>query len=192
MKHESYTLTNRLLHWALAFSMLFILLTIFLRLYWLNRNNIAAILLNRLSELDVSISDMQASSIARAIRKPMWDWHIYIGYVITGLYAIRLVFFTIQSAVFKSPFSKDNTLKEKFKSWIYTVYYIFLGVTLITGLLIVLGPDSYRHTFELIHKLSLYWLLAFIVIHFGGFLLEELSTEKGIVSKMISGNEITK
>ena len=192
MKHESYTLTNRVLHWALAFSMLFILLTIFLRLYWLNRNNIAAILLNRLSELDVSISDMQASSIARAIRKPMWDWHIYIGYVITGLYAIRLVFFTIQSAVFKSPFSKDNTLKEKFKSWIYTVYYIFLGVTLITGLLIVLGPDSYRHTFELIHKLSLYWLLAFIVIHFGGFLLEELSTEKGIVSKMISGNEITK
>ena len=42
---------------------------------------------------------------------------------------------------------------------------------------------------EEIHELSIYYLLAFIVIHFGGVLVAELGSQKGIISKIISGNE---
>jgi len=189
MEERKFSLINRLLHWTIAFALLFLLLTIFLRQNWMNKHNVADILTAKLSELDVSLEDGQAVKIAKSIRKPMWNWHIYVGYVLIGLYFIKLLFMTIKGPVFLSPFSKSSSTKEKFQSWVYISFYIFLGFSLVTGALIVLWPDTFKHSLEQWHVLSDYWLIGFIILHFGGVLLAELGGDKGIVSRMINGNK---
>lgn len=78
------------MHWAIAITMLLILFTIFLRLTWMNRDNMANIIKNYLSTTDKTLSEKEIMTLARQIRKPMWDWHIYLGYVLTGLYIVRI------------------------------------------------------------------------------------------------------
>jgi cytochrome b len=58
---------------------------------------------------------------------------------------------------------------------------------LITGLLISFGPKTIKHDVEELHEMSIYYLVAFLVLHLGGVLLAELTNQKGIVSRIISG-----
>jgi cytochrome b len=62
-------------------------------------------------------------------------------------------------------------------------------VSLLTGLLIEFGPDDLHETMETIHKLSLYYLISFIVLHFGGLWIAEKIEKQSLVSKMIASKE---
>jgi cytochrome b len=42
---------------------------------------------------------------------------------------------------------------------------------------------------EEIHVLSIYYLIAFITLHIGGVLFSEFTNQKGILSKIVSGNK---
>jgi cytochrome b561 len=188
MEAKNYTTIYRIMHWAIAICMLFILVTIFLRLNWMNKNNVADIIQNYLSTTDQSLSQDQAIVLAKQIRKPMWDWHIYIGYVLVGLFGLRLLLPVFGEMKFSSPFNKALSAKEKFQQWVYLVFSIGVTISLITGIFIEFGPKSLKVQMEGIHKLSVYYLVAFIVIHFGGVLLAELSSQQGIISRIVSGN----
>ncbi|MEN8188146.1 MAG: cytochrome b/b6 domain-containing protein, partial [Bacteroidota bacterium] len=160
----------------------FILLTVFLRLNWMEKNHVAAILTDGLSNIDVEITKEQAIKIAKQIRNPMFGWHIKIGYVVTGLFVLRIFYNSTKKNLYN-----PKTSTEKFQVWVYRVFYIFLGFTLITGLLIKFGPDSLHDKAEEIHKLTLFYIIPFLVLHFTGILLAEFGNKKGIVSKMIGG-----
>lgn len=122
----------------------------------------------------------------------MWDWHIYIGYVLVGLYCIRLSLPFFGQMKFSNPFNKLLTFKEKFRYWVYLVFYGCVAVSLTTGLIIeFVGPKNLKKSVEEIHVLSIYYLLAFICIHIGGVLLEEFTDQQGIISKIISGTKKT-
>ena len=54
------------MHWAIAFTLLFILFTIFLRLTWLNRETVANIIKANLPA-DKTLSDKEIMTIARQI-----------------------------------------------------------------------------------------------------------------------------
>lgn len=179
----SHTLIDRILHWTLAFAILFILLTVFLRSYWMEKNHVATILLNKLSLIDVTITKEQAIKIAKQIRKPMFDWHITVGYIASGIFVLRVLYNTSQKNLYD-----PKTSKEKFQMWVYRIFYIFLGITLITGLYMKFGPDTFGDLAEDIHKLTLYYVVPFLILHFTGILIAEFTTKKGIVSKMISGD----
>lgn len=118
----------------------------------------------------------------------MWDWHIYLGYVLTGLYCIRLAVPFFGEMKFSSPFKVGLDLKTKFQFWVYLVFYACTAVSLITGLIIEFGPKEYKKPMEEIHELSLYYLLGFMILHFGGILIAELTSDKGLVSRIISGS----
>ena len=62
-------------------------------------------------------------------------------------------------------------------------------VSLVTGLLIEHGQKELKKPLEEIHELSIYYLLAYIVIHFTGVLIAEFTNDKGIISKIISGTK---
>ncbi len=178
----SYTLYDRLLHWALAFGIMFILLTVFLRLTWMEKNHVAGILMENLSAIDIELTKEQAIKIAKQIRKPMFEWHLTIGYIVSGIFVLR---------IFYNVFNKKNynpqTAREKFQVWVYRIFYFLLGITLITGLLIKFGPDSIYRITEDIHKLTLYYMIPFLILHFTGIFLAESGSKKGIISKMIVG-----
>jgi cytochrome b561 len=73
--------------------------------------------------------------------------------------------------------------------WVYRAFYILLGITLITGLYMEFGPDFLNDISEEIHKLTLYYVIPFLVLHFVGILIAEFTSKKGIVSKMIGGDQ---
>lgn len=188
MENRNYSKAFRILHWAIAFCMLFMLLTIFLRLNWMNKVNVSEIIQNYLSTTDQTLTEEQSIKLAKLIRKPMWEWHIYIGYVLVGLYVIRMILPFFGEMKFTNPLQKGLDLKTKFQYWVYIVFYLFTAITLITGLVIELGPRNLKEPMEEIHILSIYYLVTFIIIHFGGVLVAELSSHKGIISRVISGD----
>ncbi len=189
MKLRDYTLVYRIMHWAIALCVLLLLLTIFLRLTWLNKNNVASIIQGFMNENQNSLTDDQAIKLAKLIRKPMWNWHIYFGYTLLVLYAIRLSLPFFGEMKLLNPLHKELSAKEKFAAWVYIVFYILLAVSLVTGVFIELGPVSMKKNMESVHVLSIYYLLTFIVIHLAGVFSAEFKEKKGIVSEIISGRK---
>ena len=192
MKSRDYSIFFRIMHWAIAICMLLILGTIFLRLTWLNKDHVALIIQNYLATTDQLLSQDQLIILAKQIRKPMWEWHIYLGYVLVGLYCIRMVLPLFGQMKFSNPFDKTLTLKEKFQYGIYFIFYACVSISLVTGLVIEFGPKNLKNTMEEIHVLSIYYLIAFIIIHFGGILKAELTNQQGLISKIVSGSKRVK
>lgn len=179
----------RIMHWAIALCIVLLLITIFLRMYWMNKDHVAGIINTNLTALGISLTHDQLIVLAKQIRKPMWDWHIYIGYVLIGLYSIRMILPFFGEMKFRNPLYKQATAKENFESWTYIFFYVFLAASLVTGFLIVNGPKSIKNQVEDVHVLSIYYILTFIFLHFSGILLAEFGPQKGIISKMISGEK---
>lgn len=189
MQKRTYSPIFRIMHWAIALCMLFMLLTIFLRLNWMNKNHMAGILLEQLNGLSIDLAEENAVKIAKQIRKPMWNWHIWIGYVLVGLYILRMILAATKKMIFLNPFQHGLSGKEKFQAWLYVSFYVFIGITLATGFLIVNGPDSIHELMEEIHVLSLYYILTFVFLHIGGVLVADFTDDKGIISRVIGGGK---
>jgi len=187
MENRNYTAVYRIMHWAIALCIVVIVVTIFLRLTWMNKDNVANITKNYLTSTNQSLSQEQLIVLAKQIRKPMWDWHIYSGYVLSGLFFLRLLLPFFGQFKFSNPLNKQLTLKEKFQFWVYIIFYVCMAVSLMTGLIIEFGPKDYKSAMESIHVLSIYYLVSYLVLHFGGILLAEMTSSKGIISKMVSG-----
>lgn len=175
------------MHWAIAISFSLLLLTIFLRLTWMNRDNVAVIIQDFLATTDQSLTQDQAIVLAKKIRQPMWIWHIYIGYVLVGLFSLRLLLPLFGEMKFQNPLRKQLNFKSKFQMWTYLIFYACSIVSLITGLIIELGPKSMKKSMEEIHELGIYYLVGFILIHLAGVLYAEFTTQNGIISRIISG-----
>lgn len=188
MKNKNYSAVYRIIHWSIAISMVLLLITIFLRLTWMNKNNVAEIIQNYLNTTDQSLTQDQLIVLAKKIRQPMWDWHIYLGYVLTGLFITRFFLSFFGEMKFQNPLNKELILKEKFQNWIYLIFYVCVVISLSTGLLIKFGPKELKNPMEEIHVLSIYYLIAFIILHVGGVLWSEFTNQKGILSKIVSGN----
>ena len=191
MQTRNYSKTYRILHWLIAFAFLLLLITIFLRKTWMEKNHVAEIIQTFLKDNGyAALPQDEAISLAKKIRKPMWEWHIYLGYFLTGLYCIRLAVPFFGKMKFSSPFKAGLNTKTKFQFWVYLVFYACTAVSLITGLIIEFGPKVYKKPMEEIHELSLYYLLSFMILHFAGILIAEFTSNKGLISRIISGRNL--
>ncbi|GEO19708.1 hypothetical protein CQA01_02420 [Cyclobacterium qasimii] len=155
----------------------------------MNKFNVAAIIQDYLSGTDVVLSQEQLIDLAKKIRQPMWNWHIYLGYVLVGLFSIRFLLPVFGQMKFQNPFGKSLSTKMKFQKWIYIIFYFCVIVSLVTGLIIELGPKEFKKPMEEIHVLSIYYLIAFIGIHLAGVLIAEFTDQKGIISRIVSGSK---
>lgn len=157
----------------------------------MNKNHVGDLVSASLAARGIHLTAEDAIAAGRAVRKPMWDMHVYAGYFLIALYIIRMLVMRIEGPVFYNPFSRRISASERFKSIIYLVFYICLAISLLTGSYIKLvgkiNPDVYA-VMKGIHVQSLYYALAFVVLHLGGLLVAELSTGKGIISRMIHGS----
>ena len=190
MEQTKYSKIYRIMHWAIAITFLLLLITIFLRLTWLNKHNVSNIIQDYLTNNNLTLTEDQSIILAKKIRQPMWDWHIYLGYMLTGLFSIRFLLPAFGQMKVQNPLEKNTTTKTKFQKWTYIVFYICVIISLITGLIIVFGPAEYKKTIEGIHKLGTYYLVVFISLHIGGILIAEFTDQKGIVSRIINGTEL--
>lgn len=158
----------------------------------MNKTQMGEILAAKLSEKGIALSKTDAVKIGKAIRYPMWRWHVWAGYVLIGLYIIRMLVFRFQGVTFKSPFKKHLIAKERLKSIIYVLFYICFATSLLTGMLMVWSPrtaawQQIHHIAKLVHVQSLYYAVTFIVLHLLGLVIGELGKDKGIISRMVHG-----
>ena len=188
MREIRFNLASRLIHWAIAFVFLYILLTVLLRLGWMNKGHMGDIIRENLANDGINLDKDAAGTLAKKVRRPMWETHTIAGYVLVGLYVIRMILNFVQGFGFESPLKAGLPGYKKFKSWVYVVFYICLTGSLITGLIIEFGPHSIHDVSEEIHKLSLYYMIAFIAIHLVGVVIADGNKERGIISKIISGD----
>jgi cytochrome b561 len=192
MENNRFNLVNRLIHWAIAFNILFILTTVFLRMGWMNINSVGDIIQKNLSKSGVQISLKEAVAIGKEVRRPMWSCHYIAGYTMIGLYLIRMANTAIQGVAFKSPFNKKTSAKDKFKAWVYIIFYTLLAVSMFTGFMTLNGPKSLHDSMSFIHTKSVYYVVVFIAIHITGVLIADAGQEPGIISKIISGEKALK
>jgi len=190
MENTKYSKVYRIIHWAVAVSFLLLLITIFLRLTWMNKENVAAIMQDYLSGTNQVLSQEQLIELAKKIRQPMWKWHIYIGYVLVGLFSIRMILPAFGHMKIQNPFEKNLSSKIKFQKWTYIIFYLCVIVSLVTGLTIELGPKEFKEPMEEIHVLGIYYLIAFIVVHLAGVLIAEFTDQRGIISRIVSGSKM--
>ncbi|MCC9042561.1 cytochrome b/b6 domain-containing protein [Myroides sp. M-43] len=185
---DSYSFLFRFLHWSIALVMIGLLVTILLRLTWLNKAGVSDIIIDYINSQGVDMTAEQAVVLAKRIRKPMWDWHIYLGYALIVLIFLRFVLAILGKVPFLNPFKIGATLNTRLKAVIYLLFYICVVISLLTGLIIEFDLDVLpKVDLKLIHKASIYYFISFLVIHFVGVWLAELSADNGIISRMING-----
>jgi cytochrome b561 len=155
----------------------------------MNKYNVAAIIQDYLGGTEQNLSQEQLITLAKKIRQPMWNWHIYIGYVLVGLFSVRFVLPAFGQMKIQNPLDNNQSAKMKFQKWTYIIFYVCVIVSFTTGLIIELGPKEWKKLMEEIHVLGVYYLIAFIAIHLGGVLIAEFTEQKGIISRIVSGSE---
>jgi cytochrome b561 len=192
LENRKYSSAFRLIHWTIAICLIFILITIFARVVWMDKNNIADIIERYFStrnDIDVSLSREHLVRIGKNIGLPMWRWHVNTGYVLVALFCIRIGLHFFGQMKFSNPFDKQLMLKEKFQNWSYLIFYLGVAISLITGLIMEFGPRYWKLLMIQIHNCSNYYLIPFIIIHLSGVVLAEFTNQQGIVSKIISGTK---
>ncbi|MCD9549842.1 hypothetical protein GLP21_14520 [Photobacterium carnosum] len=179
---------HRLIHWLLAFSILFILLTIFLRSTWMDKTHIAAIIQSGFNSDSLSITQQQAITIAKSIRNEMFQWHYIVGYFIGVLVFLRVYYSKKVGLFMPNPFKK-NSLHDRLQGLLYIAFYLFLASVVITGLVIhFLGHDFILYAqCKTFHKLSWWGILGFMLIHIGGVIFANGRDNKDTITKMING-----
>jgi len=185
---DSYSLLFRLLHWSIAIVMLGILATILLRMTWLNKGAVSDIIMDYCNAQGVNMTQEKAEVLAKRIRKPMWDWHKYLGYALCVLIFLRFFLAMFGKLPLLNPFKVGYTFNTRLRAVIYLVFYLCVIISLLTGLVIEFDLEILpRVDIKMIHKASIYYFASFLVIHFVGVILAELSADNGIISRMING-----
>lgn len=183
---KKFTVLHRLLHWTTALAMMVLFLTGFLRMYWMNRH----VIVSFIQEKTEVLTKDEMVTIAKSIRQPMWEWHVVFAYILMALFVVRLLYMLLKGIRFPNPFQRKWSWKERLQGAVYFYFYWYVLTASITGVCI-----QYRWFMvirkELVsfHKLGLYLFPLFILLHFIGIYIGERSSKKGVVSKMIGGDD---
>lgn len=185
--NKKFSGIHRLVHWAIAFVISISFITGFLHEFWMSKHNIADKITSGLQS--TQLSKEQVIKAAESIREPMWQWHVYVAYVMVVLIAARIIYMFVKGIKFPIPFKKELPVKERLEGITIFLFYLFIVVNVITGFYHLLGSDpQLKHLSGTIHKWAIYWFPLFILFHFAGIFFAEISNKKGIASRMIGGD----
>lgn len=193
---KQWRLDFRVWHWVHATVILGLLGTVFLRKTFLSWRANAELLTQKLSEINIEVTADQAKGLATAIRAPMWEWHILLGYALAALLLWRLLLFFTQSGKMNYLNYKEKTLHKKMVTLSYVFLYAVLLFMAMTGLTIhfyealSLTKDT-AHDIKEAHELVYNAILIFVPLHIIGVIVAESRDEKGIISDMIHGGNRT-
>jgi cytochrome b561 len=184
---KKFTSIHRVLHWTIAIAMPIMFITGFLRMYWMNKNGMVAVIENKTVASPLPKDVM--TDIASTIREPMWEWHEIFANVMIAAFIARIIYMIFKGIRFPNPFNITLNLKERLQGFVYIYFYVFVFVSAVTGVSIQNHFfDAYRDSIEMVHKWGLYWFPIFIVLHLAGIVIAENTNKKGIASKMIGGD----
>ncbi|MBW7870283.1 MAG: cytochrome b/b6 domain-containing protein [Flavobacteriia bacterium] len=185
-KTEKFTALHRALHWLTALAITVLFLTGFLRMTWMDKKKVAEIIASKTDAL----SGDEMISIAKAVREPMWEWHVIFAYVMITVFAARLIYMAVKGIRFPNPFDSKISIGERFQGISYVYFYFLVAGSVLTGICLKFGFfDEFHKQIEGVHKWGLYLYPIFFLIHFVGIAIGEHGNKRGVVSKMIGGEK---
>lgn len=192
---QKWSISFRMWHWIHAFVVIGLLATVFLRKTFLSWRTNSEILSSKLLSMDINVSSEQAKVLAKAVRAPMWEWHIFLGYALAVLIIIRLLLFFTKSGKQNFIDIKSLDLHKKMVSLGYIGIYAILTFMSISGLVINfyqdLGLDkTTAHDIKEVHEFVFNAIWIFVLLHLGGLIVAENRAENGIVSEMLNGGKL--
>lgn len=202
---EYRPLSLRIWHWLNAFVITGLLLTVLIRKTLLSWRTNSSVILSKLEAAGHSISPELSVDIAKTIRNPLWDWHIWLGYILGALFLFRLfiaIFIEKRGLVLpalKSIFNKKivqkNTRHYYLVKSFYALFHVMTVLMFVTGILLIFKNNlgtlilSMSGSLKEIHELSMWFFVGFIGIHLVGIIISEHGEDTGIVSDMICGGK---
>lgn len=183
---KNYALQLRIWHWLNVVTVLGLLGTFFLRKTFLSWHTNAEILTAKLAGFGIAVTAEQAGVLAKAVRAPMWEWHIILGYVFAVLVAWRLVMLLREGF----GYAPEST----HMAWVYRGYKVMYAVfafMAVNGLVIHFYGDlgltkASAHDIKELHELLAWSVAGFVALHIAGVFIADNRDQKGIVSKMVS------
>ena len=194
---KKWRLDFRVWHWLHAIVILGLLGTVFLRKTFLSWRTNSELIVQKMGEFDIDVTIEEAKILAKAIRAPMWEWHILLGYALVALVIWRIIlFFTKSGKENYQNFSQKSVHKKMVTLGYIGIYTVILFMS-ITGLMIhfyeILGfTKEIAHDIKEIHELVFNAILIFVPLHIIGVLVAENRDEPGIISEMIYGGKSNK
>jgi thiosulfate reductase cytochrome b subunit len=153
------------------------------------------------------LSKEQGMSIARLMSERLWDWHIAIGLALAAFWVYWLVLqltapverrFTARLAAaaryyrLAPPTEHADARHTLLAKLTYVAFYLFISVMVLTGLALTWADDvawlhSIEHTVKEVHNVTMYLVIAFVVVHVVGVVWAELTKDHGLISRMVGG-----
>ena len=189
---KKWSLSFRIWHWLHALVVLGMLGTVFLRKTFLSWRTNSEILATQLSTMDIEVSSEQAKILAKAVRAPMWEWHILLGYALAALLLVRMVLFFTRSGRENFIDIKSSTLHKKMVKIGYIGIYSILTFMAVSGLLLTFSETiglmkETVHTIKEVHEFVFNAVWIFAALHIAGVVVADITDEKGIISDMVNG-----
>ena len=189
---QKWRLDFRIWHWIHATVILGLLGTVFLRKTFLSWRTNSELLTQKLTEIDLTVTEAQAKVLAKAIRAPMWEWHIILGYALAVLLLWRIILFFTQSGKQNYQNIQKETLHKKMVKLGYIGIYAILTFMAVSGLVIHFYEElgllkETAHDIKEIHELVFNAILIFVPLHIIGVVIAENRDEKNIISDMVHG-----
>jgi Ni/Fe-hydrogenase 1 B-type cytochrome subunit len=156
-----------------------------------------------------ALTKEQGMSIARLMSERLWDWHIAIGLALASFWVYWLVLqltapaerrfsarlaATIRHYRRASPTEHADARHALLVKLSYVAFYAFISIMAVTGLALTWADDiawlhRLEHSVKAVHNVTMYLLIAFVIVHLGGVLWAELTKDHGLISRMVSGEK---
>ncbi|HEY9202867.1 MAG TPA: cytochrome b/b6 domain-containing protein [Sulfurimonas sp.] len=185
-----YTAIFRVWHWLNAIVILGLVGTVLLRKGFLSYRTNSEVIMTKLSDIGVEIFKEDAVAIAKAIRAPMWEWHLILGYALAFLVVYRIALFFFDKSQ-KENFASLDLHKKGVNSLYYILYAVIIFMT-ISGFTMYLKEelalaDATVKSIKELHELVYNYFLIFIPLHVAGVVVADIREEHGLISTMING-----
>lgn len=202
-------LSLRLWHWLNAVTILGLLVTVLLRKTLLSWRSNSTLIQEKLNEAGMVITPELAKEVAVAIRNPLWDWHIFLGFTLGILLIGRIMIsiFTDRKCidaqniknvirVTSLPVSeKREAIHYTFVKIGYAVFYLVTALMVVTGFMLNFKVDlnlskDFAGVLKEIHELMMWFFVVFVGGHVIGVIIAENRNDQGLISDMINGGKL--
>lgn len=176
-------------HWLNAIAVSGLLGTFFLRKTFLSWKTNSLLITEKLGSFGIEVTAEQAKAIAKAIRAPMWEWHIIFGVMLALLLLVR-VWIVWREKGFG--YDDQDSLHMRMVHGGYKILYLILIFMAVSGVAMTWHEsfglsDALVHTIKEQHELVAWTVAAFVPLHIIGVVVAEYQGQKNIISRMISG-----
>ncbi len=204
---KTRSLNYRIWHWLNALAITGLLATVLLRKTFLSWRTNSALIRSKLEEVGTTITPEFAKEMAVAIRDPLWDLHIYLGFALTWLLIWRVGSFffdrkhpstsflkALKGLKLVPPPEKQDAVHYTAVKFTYILFYIATLFMVVTGLMLTFKVElnlakDFAGSVKDLHELAMWFFVGFVAVHLIKVIHIEFTKAPGIVSDMINGKK---